>query len=394
MTPSDVKRKFIITVPERSTYFNAYARILERAGLLRLYILGTRRGIPEVPGERTRLNPAIGLIGYIGSRMLPPFRAESFRYKLLPWFDRWAKKKLLPGDYVISSYGFVNEGFKWVRSHGGKTIWVAGNSHPENFWTILSEEARRWQSPYPPIWERHYRRSLAMLEHVDYVLSPSSFVSRSFIERGFSPDQILYNPYPTELSFFQPRAGRRPKDRPLTIINTGALSLRKGTPYLLESFRILMREHPSVRFLLTRNIRDEIQPILSRYSDLPIEWSPNLPHSLLAERLRSADIFVLPSLEDGWALAVSEAMACGLPVIVTPSTGASDLVQPGVSGEIVPIRDPRAIADAVLKWAEVVLRPDYEPTAKIDRELLSFEYFEKTFIGYLKDLGFAVNGKA
>jgi glycosyltransferase involved in cell wall biosynthesis len=106
----------------------------------------------------------------------------------------------------------------------------------------------------------------------------------------------------------------------------------------------------------------------------------------LAERLRGADIFVLPSLEDGWARTASEAMACGLPAILSQNTGASDSVQPGVSGEIVPIRNAQAIADAVLKWADIVTQPGYQPRMMVDPQSLSFERFENTFFGQLKDL--------
>ena len=136
-------------------------------------------------------------------------------------------------------------------------------------------------------------------------------------------------------------------------------------------------------------IQDDVKPVLERYRDLPIEWSPPLPHPQLAERLRSADVFVLPSLEEGLVRTACGAMACGLPVVLTPHTGANDLVQPGVSGEVVPIRDPQAIADAVLKWADKILAPDWQPRILANLEPLSFEYFEREFLGQLRRLNLA-----
>jgi len=380
--------KFIVATPTR-TVCDDNARALEREGLLRFIALGTRRGTAGVPPEHTRLNPKIGLAVYAAYKLLPPFRSESFYFRLQPWFDRWVKKQLQAGDHIISSYGYVNECFAWTRKHGGKTFLDGGNSHPENFWTIISEEHRRWGYDRPPFAEHHYRRSVAMLEHVDYVLSPSSYVTRSFLARGFRQEQILKNVYPANLSLFKPDEKPRPKTRPLTLINTGSLSLRKGTPYLLESFRIIQKKVPGVRFFLTRLIQDDIKHVLPRYSDLPIEWSPPLPHAQLAERLRSADIFVLPSLEEGLARTACEAMACGLPTILTAHTGANDFVKPGVSGEIVPIQDPQAIADAVVKWAEIIMGPGYQPRTLVDPQLLSFEHFEKEFVGQLKELTLA-----
>jgi glycosyltransferase involved in cell wall biosynthesis len=172
-----------------------------------------------------------------------------------------------------------------------------------------------------------------MMPLVDYVLSPSSYVTKSFLDRGFKQEQILKNLYPVDLSCFKPATTPRPKDRPLTVISTGMLSLRKGTPYMLEAFRIVHQRHPSARFLLTRSVQSSVVSILERYRDLPIDWAPGLPHAQLAQRLQSADVFVLPSLEEGLVRTALEAMACGLPVILTPNTGANDFIKSGQGGE-------------------------------------------------------------
>jgi glycosyltransferase involved in cell wall biosynthesis len=304
-----------------------------------------------------------------------------------PWFDRWVLKQLQPGDHIISSYGYANECFKWVRQHGGKTFLDGGNSHPDNFWTILAEEHRRWKCPYPPMPRHHYQRSVAMMEHVDYVLAASKFVAQSFSERGFKPEQLLPHLRPVKLSVFKPAAGERPKNRPLTLISTGALCLRKGSPYLLEAVRLIQKRIPGVRLLLRKIIHSDIKPILAKYDDLPITWLGYVPYHELAKPLQQSDIFILPSLEDGLALTVLEALACGLPAVTTPNTGASDYIQAGVNGEVVPIRDPQAIAETVFKWAEKILAPGWQPRIQTNLEPLSFEHFEKTFIGQLRALG-------
>jgi glycosyltransferase involved in cell wall biosynthesis len=363
------------------------ALALANHGLLRFMALGTRRGVVGVPAELTRLNPKIGLLAYIAARTMSTFRAESFRFRLHPWFDRWVRSQLQAGDHIISTHGFANASFKWVRRHGGKTFLSAGNSHPQNFWDILVEEHRRWNWPGPPISRFQHELALAMLPDVDYVLSPSSFVTNSYLARGFQPAQILRNVYPTDLSCFKPAGSPRDPKRPLTVISTGTLSLRKGTPYLLEAFRLVLQRHPSARLRLTRSVHDSAIPVLARYSSLPIDWAPNLPHPQLAERLRGSDIFVLPSLEDGFARTVTEGLACGLPVILTPNTGACDLVVPDVNGEIVPIRDPQAIADAILKWADRVMSASGPPTLALDPAGLTFEAFQREFIDQLKSLG-------
>jgi glycosyltransferase involved in cell wall biosynthesis len=377
--------KFVVATPQRSVC-DDNARALERIGQLRFIALGTRRGTAGVPPEHTRLKPWLGLKSFLAAKMLSPFAAESYRFSLLPEFDAWVKKQLTPGDHLISSYGYANESFKFVRAHGGKTFVDAGNSHIENFWEILSEEHRRWNCPTPPVAPHWVERSRAMLAETDYILSPSRYVTDSFLARGFKPEQILRNVYPVNLELFSPRTAPRPKNQPLTLINTGSLSLRKGTPYLLAAFRLVRKQIPDARLLLTEIIQDDVKPILARYRDLPIEWSPGLPHTQLAERLHSADIFVLPSLEEGLVRTACEAMACGLQVVLTPNTGANDFVTPGVNGEVVPIRDAAATAAAILQCWERVQQNGMPDMTGL-RERLSFPTFEREFVSQLRALG-------
>ena len=375
--------QFVVATPARSVC-DDNARALTRAQALRFLALGTRRGTVGVPSEQTRLRPVFGLLNFAASKCLSQYRAESFRFSLLPQFDRWVRRQLTPGDHIISSYGYTNECFEWVRGHGGKTLVDAGNSHPEHFWALLSEEHRRWNCPLPPVSPFWNRRAVEMMEHVDYVLSPSSFVTRSFLERGFKSGQILRNIYPVDLSRFSPATAPRPKNRPLTVVSTGGLSLRKGAPYLLEALRLVHQRHPSARFLLSRIIADSALPVVAKYRDLPIDWAPGLPHVQLAARLQSADVFVLPSLEEGLVRTALEAMACGLPAVLTPNTGANDFVRPDVSGSVVPIRDARAVAEAILAWGDRAMASDAPPQRLIDSECLTFAYFEREFIAQLK----------
>ncbi len=376
---------FVVATPGRSVC-DDNARALANASYLRLYAVGQRRGPAAVPPELTRHLRLLGMMRRFTELTLPPFQAESFRFRLHPWFDRWVQRQLLPGDHLISSYGYTNSSFDWVRAHGGKTYLDGGNSHPDNFWEIIAEEHRRWDCPYPPVALHHSARSRAMMEKVDFVLSPSSFVTRSFLARGFSPDQIIPSIYPVDLSCFTPSSVPRPASRPLTVTTTGTLSLRKGTPYLLEAFRLVLKKHPTARLRLTKSISDNIRPVLDRYSDLPIDWIPHLGHAALAESLRQADIFVLPSLEDGFARTVTEALACGLPVITTPNTGASDCIQPGLNGEIVPIRDPAAIANAILQWADRVMTASEPPPGRLlNPTQFTFDSFQRQFLSALAD---------
>lgn len=385
MTKFSDPGRFVVATPGRSVCDNN-ARALLSIDRLRFIALATRRGVSGIPPENTRLNPLLGLAIYLAARTLSTFQGESFRFAQHPRFDRWVKRMISPGDHIISSYGYANECFQWVRQQGGKTFLDGGNSHPANFWEILSEEHRKWKCPLPPVARHHYERSLRMMEHVDYVLAPSRFVAESFLARGFRPEQMLSNVYPVNLGNFSPAITPRPASRPLTLICTGSLSLRKGTPYLLEAYRQIRRQVPDARLLLTQAVADSAKPVLEQFRDLPIEWSPPLPHPELAARLREGDIYILPSLEEGLARTGLEALACGLPVIVTPNTGINEFVQPGVSGSVVPIRNPEAITDAVMEWWAKIWTRETKPHSLLDETIFEFSNFSRVFLGHLRAL--------
>lgn len=382
------ERTFIVATPGRSVC-DDNARALYRHGLLRFLALGERKGVPGVPPELTRLKPSFEILAFVAAESLSKFQGEAFRFRLHPWFDRWVRKQLLPGNHVISSYGYANATFREARKQGGKTFLDGGNSHPENFWTVLAEEHKRWNCAYPPVARHHYERSMEMMAEVDYVLSPSTYVTRTFLERGFKSEQIMRNVYPLDLSCFYPPKDPRPTNRPLRLIAPGSLSLRKGTQYLLEAFRLVVKKFPDARLVLNSAVFENVAPVIKKHSDLPIEWKPTMRHPELAETMRGCDLLILPSLEDGFARTVAEGLACDLPVITTPNTGASDLIVPGQNGEIVPIRDPGAIAEAVFKWAELIFLPEGRPKIHFDPQSLSFEKFEKDFIGQLQQRGLA-----
>jgi glycosyltransferase involved in cell wall biosynthesis len=197
----------------------------------------------------------------------------------------------------------------------------------------------------------------------------------------------LFCAYPVDLEAFTPATGPRPANRPFTILHTGGLSLRKGTPYLLEAFRLIRREVPNAVLRIKRHLRNDVLDIVKKNSDLPIEWSENLDFPGHVRRYQTSDLLLFPSVEDGFAFVVAEALACGLPAITTPNTGASDLVQPGVNGEIVPIRDARALADAALKWWDRIRVGERIGGRAELVERLRFQRFEENFIGHLARLG-------
>lgn len=383
---------FVVAAFARGSSDN-FARVLEKHGLLAFHALGTRRGAKGISAQHTRLNPAFGLLNFIVAKSLPTLQAESFRFRLFPLFDRWVRSRMRPGQHLITVCGLTNSAVKWTKEHGGKTFIDSINSHPRVFWDLLTEEQKKWGSPYSPVAPFAIQYCFDTVAIIDYVFAISPFVRDSFLEKGWDPTRVLLYDQPLNLDWFKPTDAKRPADRPLTLLNTGQLCLRKGTPYLLEAFRLIRQKEPQAVLRLSQTIRDDARETLRRYADLPIDWSPFLnlrferERKLYVERFQTSDIFVFPSIEEGLPFVLKEAMACGLPVITTRNSGASDLVQPGENGELVPIRNPEAIAEAVLKWWARIREGKNLQNLQQTRDRITFETFEKTIINHLSLVG-------
>jgi glycosyltransferase involved in cell wall biosynthesis len=144
---------------------------------------------------------------------------------------------------------------------------------------------------------------------------------------------IAVLPYP----FYATRVAavdRRGRSGPITVGFVGKVGLRKGAPYLLK---LAERFDPArVRFVCVGPIYLD-RGVLERHRPQNVELAGAVPRSDIAGWLQRFDVFLLPSTCEGSAGAVAEAMAAGLPVVVSPNAGAP--VTDGVEGFVSPYDD-------------------------------------------------------
>lgn len=232
-----------------------------------------------------------------------------------------------------------------AQRRGARYVCNRGSAHILAQRGLLEEEFARWACPAPdsfPSWL--VERELREYEAADAIAVPSSFVRRTFEAQGVPAEKVHCIPYGVDLSRFAPGP---PPDGPFRVLFVGSASVRKGIGYLLEAVRPLV-QRGRLELWLVGAVSAEARPVLARHGDI-VTYKGFLAPDALAQAYRQGSVLVLPSIEEGLARVQAQAMACGLPVVATPNTGAEDLFTDAQEGFIVPIRDPGAIRER-LEW--------------------------------------------
>jgi len=315
-----------------------------------------QKTIPKDYLQRIRFQPAKIFSG-LSSRYYYSMKRE--------WLD-WRAAAYLQkhGDDFDIFHGWTHESLHSLRlmqqqySANKISIVDRGYAHPLYSKRILDEEydnygisrqldqAPRWLKRFDH-WRRETEDALEEFERADYVFVPSDFCYQSFVQEGYPPEKLVMIPRgfdPRQFYTNEAANNNEPTERPFRALFLGLLTVRKGLKYLLEAWQKLAL--PNAELLLVGTLHEELTTLFKPYlnhSSLSIRHIDFTPNP--ADLLRSADVFVFPSLDEGSAKVTYEAMACGLPVITTANSGS--LVRDGQDGYIVPIRSTQALMEKI-----------------------------------------------
>jgi glycosyltransferase involved in cell wall biosynthesis len=232
-----------------------------------------------------------------------------------------------------------------VRQAGGITMVEAVNSHVLFQEEIMRSEHHRLGLRWRPFHPRETRRRLMEYAEADRILVPSEFVRKSFVAEGIQETKIVKVPYPIRsvVGGVNPLRCDLRSDDVFRILFVGSISLRKGVRYLIEAFRKL--SHPRKELWI---VGPMLKPSGLEGISIPegVSFRGVLKGQELQKAYQSASVFCLPSLEEGLALVLSEALGNGLPVVTTDHSGAEDLMTHDKEGVITGIRDPQALCSA------------------------------------------------
>jgi glycosyltransferase involved in cell wall biosynthesis len=246
-------------------------------------------------------------------------------------------------DGVYAYEGGALETFRQAKQRGVKALYELPSSHWYWEHKLLSEEAERnpgFAGLLPKLRDStaHMESKDEELVLADMVFVPSNHV-RQTLAGVVGEDRIRVISYGAPPVRPQKQVSRD-ASRPLQVLFAGSLTQRKGIGYLLDAIDALGSQVELTIVGKRFSANPRVDEACNRW-----RWFEALPHSGVMDQMQRADVLVLPSLAEGCALVVLEALACGLPVIVTPNTGSLEFVRDGFEGFVVPICNADAIAD-------------------------------------------------
>jgi glycosyltransferase involved in cell wall biosynthesis len=331
-------------------HFANYVRYVAAQGLLRKFYYAHKRstdgtlGLPEdkifnFPFKEYLVQGHGRLFGTIGTGPAHILYGALWSRAVLAV---WRPAELLH----VMAHGHETAIVQRARRDGAGVLAEAVNTHPDNQREILCREAERWG--VKGVSPRRTTRDARLLEEIagaDRVLVPSATVARSFVDRGLDAGRVIKLPYAANLSRFFP-AGPTGADvgarRPLKIVCVGTIGLRKGQFHLLEACRTLGPD--VVDLTLVGTIDTAVAARLKTYAG-QFRHLQRVPNVEMRALLLEHDLFVLPSLEEGLAVSICEALACGLPVVATRESGAEEMVVDGETGFLVEAASADALAE-------------------------------------------------
>lgn len=283
---------------------------------------------------------------------LPDLEAHFHR-----WFGSWAARRARrEADLVIIFSGVAEELLRASDLCSARKWVVRGSAHIHAQHELLSQEEQRTgiSTSKPSNWM--LARETREYAIADRIVVLSSFARETFLAQGFAPDRLIQLTLGVDVARFRPaeavlraRRERISRGDPLRVLTVGSFSARKGAFDIVEIARGLHERMPlSMRFV------GDIAPEAAQLRGMAakqVEFLPRIPEFELIKQYAWADLFVFPTIEDGFGAVLAQAQASGLPILATTNCGAPDLLNDGQTGWLLPIRSPEKFVERLL-WCD------------------------------------------
>lgn len=301
----------------------------------------------SIPEKIVLTNPWGTLYKFLGRFIIRDVERWSYYEDRI--HDRWAKglvKRMQPA-VLIGYEKSCKDSFSIAKQLGVHTILDLAQVH-----TAFIQQLRKDTNFFAAITgKRSLFERIHALKQSEYALSDqviclSNFAADTMLQQGFPKGKLHIANLGFDPKRFHPKESY-PKPDILQLIYVGIVTRRKGIHLLIELMQSIQKLPVHLTVVGPWGDATDILNTQSNYSN--ITYIPYLHHEALAERLQQSDVFVLSSYLDSWAAVVLEAMACGLPVITTTQTGASEVVG-NDAGVVLEAGDVNGLRNAVMGY--------------------------------------------
>jgi glycosyltransferase involved in cell wall biosynthesis len=283
-----------------------------------------------------------------------PQWSKSLIYKIFPntFINNFSEKVFLNSlqvdDIAYLWPGISLNTYKSIKSRGNKIIYEGVNTHEAFSKSILDEEYKRLNLPISHgVTAEKVIDESAKLELSDYVYSCSPIMTTSYLNNGIPQSKILQTSYGLSEAYIFDGLHKE-KNECTTFIFVGSICVRKGVHLLLEYW---VKAKLNAKLKLVGTIEKAIEPLVSKY--LALENIEHVPFTNdLPAIYKKADVFILPSLEEGSPLVMYMALGAGLPVIVSPMAAGGVIVD-NEDGFVIDAHDEEKWVEKMRQMVEV-----------------------------------------
>jgi glycosyltransferase involved in cell wall biosynthesis len=227
-----------------------------------------------------------------------------------------------------------------ARKKKAKIILECGSTHPEFRTELFHNEYKQIGLTSYKIDKKELKRALMEIDLADFILTPSNFAAKTFTDKNIPKNKVFVIPRGVNLARFKPE---KKEQYPVRVVFAGHIGIRKGAHYLLEAWKSFKNE-PSLELLLIGDIQEDFKPFVKEFSNIKnIKFLGFIKEPW--NYFNTSHIFVFPTLEEGSAKVVYEAMASGMAVITTEHAGS--IIENNKDGIIIPFKNSEKIRENI-----------------------------------------------
>ena len=341
--------KYLLSNPGKFHHFEVGREIFKRNQLHRI-ICGypwfklKNEGIPKNKITSYSLNTII--TRYLKDSAFKDY----FNIKQQKKIDELSLKSLDGCDVFLGlSQCGLNTGIE-AKKRGIKYICERSSTHIVYQNELLKEEYNKLNLKYKPIHDWFIQRELEEYKNSNFILLPSNFVEKTFKDKGYKNTKVIN--FGSWYKQFYP-IEKKIKKNSFDIVFVGQISIRKGLHYLFEAFNHIKSNQINLHIIGSKTLDSNfLKKLINKKKRENVYFYGHKSHNEINKIINNSNLFIMPSIEEGMAISIMQAISSGCPVLITENTGAKEFVEKNKCGVVIKYNDLKNIGEYIMDLVE------------------------------------------